>query len=83
MGRPKVLLPLDPIGLSREEAAAFIAVSPAFFSQLVELGVMPKPKAVGSRRIWDRKSIERAWQRLPEIGEEMSEPVDQWSDVQT
>lgn len=36
--RPRDRPPLDPIGLSREDAAAFISVSPQFFTSLVDLG---------------------------------------------
>ena len=43
------LLPasLPPEGISREQAAEFIGVSPNFFDQLVKDGRMPQPRRVG------------------------------------
>jgi predicted DNA-binding transcriptional regulator AlpA len=61
---------LQPIGLSRETAAAYIAVSPTLFDDMVKDGRMPKPKEINSRRVWDRRKIERAFAVLP--GDESS-----------
>ena len=58
--------PLPPVlGLNREQAAAYIGVSKSLFNEMVADGRMPKPKKANSRTIWDRRSLERAFSRLP------------------
>jgi len=54
-----------PRGLRREEAAAYIAVSPSFFDQMVKDKLMPKSKRVGGRNIWDRHALDRYFSALP------------------
>lgn len=56
---------LPPRGLSRGEAAAYVGVSPTTFDLLVTAGDMPKPKKVRARNIWDRLSLDRAFDALP------------------
>ncbi len=64
--RPASACPLPPVlGLSREQAAAYIGVSKSLFDEMVADGRMPKPKKANSRTIWDRRSLERAFGRLP------------------
>ncbi|TGP22357.1 MULTISPECIES: hypothetical protein [unclassified Mesorhizobium] len=67
MARRQIDLPptLVPIGLSRIEASAFIGVSASLFDEMVKDGRMPKPKAINSRTVWDRRAIERAFDLLP------------------
>lgn len=67
---------LQPIGLSREVAAAFIDVSPSKFDQMVQDGRMPKPKQVDARRVWSRIAVEKAFAALPS-GEDVDD--DQWA----
>lgn len=57
---------LAPRGLSREEAATYIGISPNKFDQLVEDGRMPKPKAIDGRRVWDRVQLDSAFSALPD-----------------
>ncbi len=57
---------LAPRGVSREEAAAYIGISPTKFDELVESGSMPPPKHIGTRRIWDVRALDSAFDRLPE-----------------
>lgn len=53
------------LGLNREQAASFIGVSTSLFDQMVKDGRMPNPKRVNSRTLWDRRSLEKAFTRLP------------------
>ena len=53
-----------PRGLRREDAAAYIGVSPSKFDQWVERGVMPKPKRVDRIVLWDRKALDAAFDAL-------------------
>jgi hypothetical protein len=64
------LLPasLPPEGISREQAAEFIGVSPNFFDQLVKDGRMPQPRRVGSRRVWSVAELRYCFHALPNNG---------------
>lgn len=72
MTRRQIDLPptLVPIGLSRIEAAAFIGVGASLFDEMVKDGRMPKPKAINSRTVWDRRAVERAFDLLPGGGDD-------------
>jgi hypothetical protein len=63
---PQSTLPasLPPRGLSREEAAAYIGVSPSLFDILVKDGRMPGPKRINSRVVWDRLKLDVAFEAL-------------------
>jgi hypothetical protein len=58
--------PVPRRGLSREESAMYIGVSPSLFDQMVADGRMPGPKLVNSRTIWDRWALDRAFETLPD-----------------
>ncbi len=45
-------------------AAKYIGVSPSLFDQLVSDGRMPKPKAINSRRVWDRLQVDEYFSAL-------------------
>ena len=60
---------LPPLGLSREQAAAYIGISPSLFDVLVGDGRMPLPKRINRRRLWDRRTIESAFAALPDSGD--------------
>ena len=64
------LLPvsLPPLGLCREQAAAYIGISPSLFDALVGDGRMPLPKRINRRRLWGRRAIESAFAELPDNG---------------
>lgn len=64
--RPHTILPR---GLSREEAAEYIGISPSKFDELVKTGVMPSPKEIGARRVWDRHGLDSAFDDLPSVAE--------------
>lgn len=71
---------LAPIGLSREEAAAYIGVSERKWDEMVEAGAMPKPKVVGNRRVWSRLAVDKAFAALPDERGEV-ESNDVWANV--
>ena len=63
-------LPFDcPRGLNRAEAARYVGVSPGTFDKLVSDGLMPKPKRVRTRLIFDREAIDLAFSALGDEGE--------------
>ena len=62
-------------GLSRQEAALYIGVSPSLFDILVKSGQMPKPLRIKRRTIWDVH-------QLDEYFEELSAPNDNpWDEL--
>lgn len=60
------ILSLEPRGLNRARAAAYIGVSPSLFDKLVLDGRMPKPKRINSRIVWDRQQLDEAFEVLPD-----------------
>ncbi len=83
MRRRDAPCPREPIGLSREEAAAFIGVSVWLFEKAVENGRMPAPFELFGRVIWDADEIAKALRRLPRRGGQGQddEASDKWGDV--
>ena len=65
--RPADNLPpsLPPRGLSRVHSAAYIAVGPTKFDEMVADRRMPKPKRIDGRVVWDRLEIDEAFAALP------------------
>lgn len=59
---------LPPRGLSRREAAAYIGVGVTKFNELVVRGLMPPPKAIDGRCVWDRHQVDIAFEALPNEG---------------
>ena len=55
-------------GLSETEAAVYLSLSPSFFRRLVAEGAMPRPRILGSRRIWDVEELDLAFKALPREG---------------
>ena len=72
---------LPPRLLNREQAAAYLGISPGTFDKLVKAGVMPQAKRLSEGRIaWDRQEVDQAVDRLPTEG--ASTEIDEtWSDV--
>ena len=66
---------LAPRGLCREAAAQYIGVSAAKFDEMVVDERMPKPKRIDGRRVWDRRSLDLAFDALP--GDETINPWDE------
>jgi len=49
-----------PRGLSREEAAAYVGVSPTLFDRAVAEGKVPKPFRLYGRVLWDIRKLDAA-----------------------
>lgn len=67
---------LPPRGLSRVVAAAYIGVSPSLFDRMVADGRMPKPKAINSRRVWDRLKVDEYFCALEGCSTDEANPWD-------
>ena len=52
-------------GLSRVEAAEYIGIGASKFDVMVADCRMPKPKKIDGRRVWDVRSLDRAFEALP------------------
>lgn len=66
------LLPpsLVPIGVGRVKAAALLDIGATLFDQLVADGLLPQPRELRGRLIWDVEEIGEAFRRIPHRGEE-------------
>ncbi len=51
-------------GLRREEAAAYVGVSPSKFDAMMDEGDMPKPWRFGGCVVWDIRKLDRALDAL-------------------
>lgn len=71
-------LPLEPLGLSREDAAAFIGLSPSKFDELVNDGRMPEARQADRRVLWSRIELIEAFDALPRRAAN-ADAVDPWS----
>ena len=73
-------------GLSEVEAAVYLSLSPSFFRRLVDQRIMPRPRVVGGRRVWDVEEIDLAFKALPRDGGEDesfgNSGGDTWTDYQ-
>lgn len=59
---------IAPRGLNRDQASAYIGISAGTFDKLVEAGLMPRPRMMESRRVWDIQELDRAFDELPHEG---------------
>lgn len=55
-------------GLSESEAALYIGIGSTNFRALVEKGIMPRPRVLGGRRLWDVDDLDAAFRSLPVAG---------------
>lgn len=75
-------------GLDECEAAVYLSISPSFFRKLVELRRMPRPRVIGTRRIWDVEELDLAFKALPrehgdaELAFVSDEKHDSWADFE-
>lgn len=61
-------LAITPRGLSRENAAAYVGVSPVTFDKMVADGRMPQPRAINRRKVYDIRELDEHFDRLPYSG---------------
>jgi predicted DNA-binding transcriptional regulator AlpA len=85
MGRARrqIQCPRDPVGLSSAEAAALLGVSESLFCRAVQTGLMPRPRELFGRLLFDAEEVIAAYRRLPRRGDtgESGGAGDQWGDV--
>ena len=69
--------PVPRRGLSREEAAMYIGISPSKFDELVGDGRMPAPVKIDGRKVWDIRHLDLAFDALSKE----DEPPNTWNGV--
>jgi len=60
-------------GLSREEAANYVGVSPSKFDQLRKQGRMGRPRLIDGRKVWDIQQLDRDFEAFPVEGDQEDE----------
>ena len=81
-----VRLGILPRGLDRTDSATYVGSSPGHFDKQVDDKIMPQPKLLGDKLVWDIRELDEAFDRLPHRGETNGElrhggnqePDDQW-----
>ena len=75
--RHRALPPPTPRLLPRPEAAAYVGVSPTTFDKTVTDKIMPAPKRVYRRVLWDVRELDAAIDCLPGGDMSTSNPFDE------
>lgn len=57
--------PIPRRGLSRDEAAMYVGIGATKFDEMVNDGRMPKPKKIDTRKVWDVRQLDLAFEALP------------------
>lgn len=73
MARRPLCLPenLAPVGINREQAAAYIGVSTSTFDRLVAHGAMPDGRMIFGRIVWDVAEVTAAFRAIPHRSESL------------
>lgn len=50
-------------------AAEYVGCSPRKFDDMVREGEMPRPRLIGSKKVWDAQELDEAFDALPRYGE--------------
>jgi predicted DNA-binding transcriptional regulator AlpA len=74
---------IQPRLISRRDAAAYLGIGATTFDRLVAMETMPKPIAIGKRRVWDLRQIDAAIDELPEaeLPSQTTQAADPYEDV--
>lgn len=65
LGPASAARPVPRRGLRREEAAAYVGISPSKFDQAVAAGRMPPPRTLDGCVIWDVRELDERFDALP------------------
>jgi predicted DNA-binding transcriptional regulator AlpA len=57
--------PVPRRGLSHDEAAMYVGISPSKFDQMLGDGRMPRPRRIDGRKVWDIRDLDMAFEELP------------------
>jgi len=70
---------LEPRGLDRVEAAAYLGIGVTLFDRLVKDHTMPTAKRLAGRLVWDKRSLDKHFDAIPE---ERATSGDSWAGVE-
>lgn len=78
--------PQDCLLLSRVNAAAYLGISPSLLLSEVAKGKLPQPRHIGTRTLWVRAELERAFGVEPPASPSApasapQDPSDEWEFV--
>jgi hypothetical protein len=68
--------PIPRRGLSREEAATYIGVSPSKFDELRKDGRIGSARLIGGRKVWDIYQLDQSFDAFPLEGGDI---IEDWS----
>jgi predicted DNA-binding transcriptional regulator AlpA len=57
-------LVIEPRGLRRDVAAAYLGVSPSYFDQLIAKNLVPVSRRLGTVMIWDRRELDQCFSEI-------------------
>lgn len=60
---------MTPRGLPRTEAATYLGCGPRKFDGMVNNGLMPSPRLIGTKKVWDRFELDEYFEALPRADE--------------
>lgn len=81
MTKGRIIPDINPRGLRRPQAAAYVGVSMTKFDELVRDGRMPAPRRVDGCNIWDRHALDDAFDSLPDAAGVSGSGADTWADL--
>ncbi|GMO57951.1 hypothetical protein [Bradyrhizobium ottawaense] len=70
-GTPNRLSPRR--GLSREEAATYLGISPSKFDELRKDGRVGAARLIDGRKVWDIYALDQAFDALPYEGQDVDD----------
>jgi len=75
MGIHTIDRPIPRRGLSREEAATYLGISPSKFDELRKDGRIGPAKLIDSQKVWDIRTLDEAFDALPD---EVNDDAEEW-----
>lgn len=66
-------------GLPRTDAAFYIGCSPRMFDGMVKNCLMPSPRLIGTKKVWDRDELDECFWDLPRP--QSIDDQNDWDDV--
>ena len=65
--------PIPRRGLSREEGAMYVGVSPSKFDEMRKDGRIGPPRLIDGRKVWDIYALDQAFEAFPVEGAEQDD----------
>ena len=69
-----------PLGLLKHAAAQYLSLPIHRFDELVRSKLLPRPKLVAGREIWDREELRLHFKSLPDNAEDQVSVDNTWDD---